>query len=42
METSDNIICKDRASADTNYSYFIDETTEKEIDLYITRVISIS
>ena len=26
METSDNIVCKDRTSADTDYSYFIDET----------------
>ena len=29
MENSDNIVCKDRTSADTDYSYFIDVLSSK-------------
>ena len=29
METSDNVVCKDRASADTDYSYIIDALSSK-------------
>ena len=29
METSDNVVCKDRASANTDYSYVIDALSSK-------------